>query len=214
VEFKADDSPLTEADRAAHEIIVSRLASTPYPVLSEESKAVPFEVRKEWDRYWLVDPIDGTKEFIRKNGEFTVNIALIEHGRPILGVVLVPVSSVFYLGDDVGAFKAERGIHYGSLDELLQSIDSECEDLERISVSGTVSGSLKVVASKSHCNEETLSFIEQAERVYGVSERVSSGSSIKLCMVAEGAADVYPPAASTTACAAAVSHSHVGATRG
>lgn len=197
VEFKADDSPLTEADRAAHEIIVSRLASTPYPVLSEESKAVPFEVRKEWNRYWLVDPIDGTKEFIRKNGEFTVNIALIEQGRPILGVVLVPVSSVFYLGDDVGAFKAERGIHYGSLDELLQSIDSECEDLKRISVSGAVSGSLKVVASKSHCNEETLSFIEQAERVYGVSERVSSGSSIKLCMVAEGAADFYPRVAPT-----------------
>ena len=197
VEFKADDSPLTEADRAAHEIIVAQLASTPYPVLSEESKAIPFEVRKEWDRFWLVDPIDGTKEFIRKNGEFTVNIALIEQGRPILGVVLVPVTSVFYLGDDVGAFKAERGIHYTSLDGLLQSIDSGCEALERISVSGTVSGLLKMVASKSHCNEQTLAFIAQAERVYGASERVSSGSSIKLCMVAEGVADFYPRVAPT-----------------
>ena len=121
----------------AHEIIAVQLASTPYPVLSEESRAVPFEVRKAWDRYWLVDPIDGTKEFIRKNGEFTVNIALIERGKPILGVVLVPVSSVFYLGDAVGAFKAEYGIHYESLDELLQSIDSGCADLERISVSGS-----------------------------------------------------------------------------
>ena len=197
VEFKEDDSPLTEADRVAHEIISGYLASTPYPVLSEESKAVPFEVRKEWDRYWLVDPIDGTKEFIRKNGEFTVNIALIEQDRPILGVVLVPVSKVFYLGSDVGAFKAEFGIHCESLDELLQLIDSGCTDLERISVSGAVSGSLKVVASKSHCNEQTLAFIEQAERVYGSSERVSSGSSIKLCMVAEGMADFYPRVAPT-----------------
>ena len=197
VEFKADNSPLTEADRVAHEIISGYLASTPHPVLSEESKAVSFEVRKAWDRYWLVDPIDGTKEFIRKNGEFTVNIALIEQGRPILGVVLVPVSSVFYLGAAMGAFKAEYGIHYQSLDELLQSIDLGCADLERISVSGAVSGSLKVVASKSHCNEQTLAFIEQAERVYGSSERVSSGSSIKLCMVAEGVADFYPRVAPT-----------------
>ena len=109
----------------------------------------------------------------------------------------MPVSSVFYLGDDVGAFKAECGIHYESVDELLQSIDSGCADLERISVSGIVSGSLKVVASKSHCNEKTLAFIEQAERVYGSSERVSSGSSIKLCMVAEGVADFYPRLAPT-----------------
>ena len=215
VEYKADDSPLTEADRVAHEVISVYLASTPYPVLSEESKAIPFEVRKEWDRYWLVDPIDGTKEFIRKNGEFTVNIALIEQGRPILGVVLVPVSSVFYLGSDVGAFKAEFGIHYESLDELLQLIDSGCADLERISVSGAVLGSLKVVASKSHCNEQTLAFIEQAERVYGSSKRVSSGSSIKLCMVAEGVADFYPRVAPTcewdTAAAQAVVDASGGA---
>ena len=214
VELKADNSPLTEADRAANEIIAAHLASTPYPVLSEESKAVSFEVRKEWDRYWLVDPIDGTKEFIRKNGEFTVNIALIERGKPILGVVLVPVSSVFYLGGDLGAFKAVNGIHYESLDELLQSIDSGCTDLERISVSGTFSGSLKVVASKSHCNEQTLVFIEQAEEVYGSSERVSSGSSIKLCMVAEGVADFYPRVAPTCEWDTAAAHAVVDAAGG
>lgn len=196
VEYKADDSPLTEADRAAHAIIVQQLETTPYPVLSEESEAVDYEQRKDWQRYWLVDPIDGTKEFVRKNGEFTVNIALIDNGVPVLGVVYVPVASTFYLGSERGAYKAVHGTHYSNLDELVEELE-DCAALEKISVSGTVDDHLKVVASKSHCNEETVAFIEQAEAVYGSSERVSSGSSIKLCMVAEGSADLYPRVAPT-----------------
>jgi 3'(2'), 5'-bisphosphate nucleotidase len=144
----------------------------------------------------LVDPIDGTKEFVRKNGEFTVNIALIDAGVPVLGVVYVPVASTFYLGSEQGAYKAVHGVHYANLDELVEGLE-EGAALEKISVSGMVNDFLKVVASKSHCNEETVAFIEQAEAVYGSSERVSSGSSIKLCMVAEGSADLYPRVAPT-----------------
>ncbi len=98
VEFKADESPLTEADKAAHHIIVDALEDTELPILSEESKTVPFEERKDWTKYWLVDPLDGTKEFIKKNGEFTVNIALIENGRPVMGVVYAPVLKTLYVG--------------------------------------------------------------------------------------------------------------------
>ena len=196
VEYKADDSPLTEADKAAHALIVEQLEATPYPVLSEESEAVAYEQRKDWQRYWLVDPIDGTKEFVRKNGEFTVNIALIDGGVPVLGVVYVPVAATFYVGSERGAFKAVCGEHYSDLDELVAGLEA-LDSLEAISISGTVRERLKVVASKSHCNEQTLAFIEQAEAVYGGSERVSSGSSIKLCMVADGSADLYPRVAPT-----------------
>jgi len=126
VEFKADESPLTEADKAAHFIIVDALEDTGIPVLSEESKAVPFEERKDWTKYWLVDPLDGTKEFIKKNGEFTVNIALIENGRPIMGVVYAPVLGNVYCG----TLDVERGLSNAwkatdctdkSVDEVLSS---------------------------------------------------------------------------------------------
>ena len=104
VEFKADDSPLTEADQAAHEIIVAHLSQTPYPILSEESSAVPYAQRAAWNRYWLIDPIDGTKEFIKKNGIYRKHW-LIEEGQPIMGIVLLPVKNTYYIGDEQGAYK-------------------------------------------------------------------------------------------------------------
>ena len=196
VEYKADDSPLTSADKASHNIIVQALETTPYPVLSEESAEIGYDERKTWSTYWLVDPIDGTKEFIKKNGEFTVNIALIENGVPTLGVVYVPVAETLYLGSSVGAIKAIKGEHFQTLDELLEKLPN-LENFQTLKITGAPSGVLRVVASKSHCNDETREFIADLEEKYGEASLVSRGSSLKLCMVAEGSADMYPRIAPT-----------------
>ena len=213
VEFKADESPLTSADKAAHNIIVQALETTPYPVLSEESGEITYEERKSWTTYWLVDPLDGTKEFIKKNGEFTVNIALITDGVPVLGVVYVPVEHTLYFGDCKGAFKGVQGEHFQALEELLEKLP-EVETFQRLEVSGTPGQPLRVVASKSHCNEETREFIAGLEKTYGMSELVSRGSSLKLCMVAEGSADIYPRIAPTMEWDTAAAHAVVMAAGG
>lgn len=194
VEYKVDESPLTEADKAAHFIICDALEETGLPVLSEESKTVPYDERKTWSRFWLVDPLDGTKEFIKKNGEFTVNIALIDQGRPVMGVVYAPVLRTIYYGSQAegiehGAWKAEDCAGK-SVDEVLKS-SAPCP------MRHAPSSTIRVVASRSHCNDETKAFIQALEKEFGEAERVSSGSSLKLCMVAEGSADVYPRIAPT-----------------
>lgn len=174
VQEKADRSPLTAADLAAHHIILAGLeALTPdIPVLSEESASLPFAERRRWNRYWLVDPLDGTREFIKRNGEFTVNIALIEEGIPALGVVHVPVTHTTYsAARGLGAFKqvaaaASRPLHVRSLD----------------------GGPVMVVGSRSHRGSSLDSFLERL----GEHEMVGMGSSLKLCLVAEGIADIYP----------------------
>ncbi len=174
VQHKADQSPLTAADLAAHEQIVTALTDlTPdVPVLSEESAAVPYTQRKTWSRYWLIDPLDGTKEFIRRNGEFTVNIALIEQGRPVLGVVYVPVSGVSYVGEvGVGAWK-----------QLATG------EQTRLCVSHPCQQPVRVVASRSHVSAALQQILDQL----GEHQLISMGSSLKLCLVAEGAADLYP----------------------
>jgi len=174
VEHKADRSPLTEADRAAHELISAQLnALTPdIPVLSEESAKVDYATRAAWHRFWLVDPLDGTKEFINRNGEFTVNIALIENHRAVLGVVYVPVTGVMYFaGDGLGAFK-----------QLGESA------AQAIRVRRYAGKKPMVVASRSHAGPETEAFLKSL----GAHDVVSMGSALKLCLVAEGAADVYP----------------------
>lgn len=197
VEFKDDESPLTEADKAAHYIICDALEELGLPVLSEESGTVPYEERKSWNRFWLVDPLDGTKEFIKKNGEFTVNIALIDDGRPVMGVVYAPVLKTLYIGlVGQGAFRVKG-------DDLFQTLEKErfdfstlgkpCEKLPHLR---SEQGVIKVVASRSHMNSETEDFIADLEQK-GRVELVSSGSSLKLCMVAEGSADVYPRIAPT-----------------
>jgi len=183
VERKGDDSPLTAADLAAHKLIVKGLAElTPdIPVHSEESEGITWEMRRDWQRYWLVDPLDGTKEFIKRNGEFTVNIALIEKGVPVLGVVHVPVMGVTYLGGEgIGAFKeSESG-------------------RETIQVRSTPPKAIVMVASRSH-GTDTIAVLEGliGQRL-GPVELTSMGSSLKLCLVAEGRADIYPRLAPTS----------------
>jgi 3'(2'), 5'-bisphosphate nucleotidase len=177
VTAKGDGSPLTAADRAAHDVIVARLASVSpgLPVLSEESTDVGYPERAAWRRFWLVDPLDGTKEFIKRNGEFTVNIALIDHGRPVLGVVYVPVTGVAYLGrSGEGAWKEKDGKRHS------------------IRVRAYRGGKAIVVASRSHSGPEVDRFLERLNAREGNYETASMGSSLKLCLVAEGAADVYP----------------------
>ncbi|MCC7299723.1 MAG: 3'(2'),5'-bisphosphate nucleotidase CysQ [Verrucomicrobia bacterium] len=190
VEFKSDASPLTAADKAAHHIICDALEETGLPILSEESKTVPYEHRKAWRKYWLVDPLDGTKEFIKKNGEFTVNIALIENGHPVLGVVYAPALNMLYFGIvGQGAFRATG-------DDLFQGLEKNYEALPLKSEIDKHQSVIRVVASRSHMNPETELFIAALEKK-GRVELVSSGSSLKLCMVAAGMADVYPRIAPT-----------------
>ena len=174
VEEKDDKSPLTAADMASHTAIVAGLESmTPdIPVLSEESAKIPFEERSAWQTYWLIDPLDGTKEFIKRNGEFTVNIALIDKGVAVLGVVYVPVSGVTYAAcEGKGAIKDVPG-----------------EGESTISVRKLSAGPMAVVGSRSHQGDSLKAFLAKL----GEHEIVSMGSSLKICLVAEGVADVYP----------------------
>lgn len=190
VEQKDDQSPLTAADKRSHEVITGALGSIPgrsIPVLSEEGKDVPYERRKGWRIFWLVDPLDGTKEFIRRNGEFTVNIALIEHERPVLGVIYVPVSGICYFAaTGLGAHKLKINRTGGELQDLpwlLKKSQRLPESCDR---------PFSVVASRSHLSKETEDYLQRAREEHGVMQILSAGSSLKFCLVAEGGADVYP----------------------
>jgi 3'(2'), 5'-bisphosphate nucleotidase len=185
VQRKADDSPLTAADLAAHRIIVAALqALTPeVPVLSEESAEIPWAIRQSWTRYWLVDPLDGTKEFISRNGEFTVNIALIDACVPVLGVVFVPTLELLYSGaQGSGAWKEEDG------------------QRSRIHTARVADGQqrLRVVASRRHGGAELEAWLAAARLRFSELELVNMGSSLKICLVAEGKADIYPRFAPTS----------------
>ncbi|MDX1803451.1 MAG: 3'(2'),5'-bisphosphate nucleotidase CysQ [Alcanivorax sp.] len=198
VETKDDKSPITEADKAAHVIIERALqALTPdIPVFSEESGGIDYPQRKDWPRFWLVDPLDGTKEFIKRNGEFTVNIALVEGDTPVLGVVHVPVTGVTYLGGEgVGAFKEENG----------QRQPIRC----RARTTPVV-----MVASRSHGGEAVAKLEAFIREEVGDVERASMGSSLKLCLVAEGKADIYPRLAPTSEWDTAAAHAVVSAAGG
>ena len=177
VETKGDDSPLTQADLASHRTIVEGLSAlTPdIPIYSEESEPPDFATRQSWTRYWLVDPLDGTKEFINKNGEFTVNIALIENHQPVFGVVGVPVQDVVYTGDaELGAFKYTAA------------------GRETLNGRKMGDGGVTIVASRSHGGERLESYLESLQAEFGEVTRTPVGSSLKLCILAEGAADFYP----------------------
>jgi 3'(2'), 5'-bisphosphate nucleotidase len=188
VEFKADESPLTEADTKANDIIVAGLERlttncalpTNIPILSEEGKDIPYEVRKNWEYFWLVDPVDGTKEFVKKNGEFTVNIALIHKDTPVLGVVYAPALNATYWakqGED--AFKEEIK-------------NGQKQAIKLPKVKQRQAGEIIVVASKSHMSAETEEFINQLTTKDQKPTTKSIGSSLKICLVAEGEADIYP----------------------
>ncbi|WP_424495033.1 3'(2'),5'-bisphosphate nucleotidase CysQ [Salinimicrobium sp. GXAS 041] len=190
VEAKGDDSPLTKADIASHVIIMEYLKETDIPVLSEEGKHLPYEVRKTWKKLWIIDPIDGTKEFIKKNGEFTVNIALVEDQVPVLGVIYVPALGQLYFAEKQnGSFKIENIRNFISM----ESVWSEVERLP-LNISKDC---YTVVASKSHLSPETEEYINRLKEENGQVNTISKGSSLKLCMVAEGQADCYPRFAPT-----------------
>ncbi len=177
VEYKDDKSPLTEADIKSNEIICKALEELypQVPIMSEENKQIDYEVRKNWEYYWCIDPIDGTKEFIKKNGEFTVNIALIHEDTPVLGVVYAPALNDIYYCDGKYSYKNNQ--------KLPLKINNDQKE------------KIYVVASKSHLSSETQEFIDNldAKQI----EQVAKGSSLKLCMVAEGTADIYPRLAPT-----------------
>ena len=187
VTHKDDQSPLTLADRAAHQVIAQALKSTAIPLLSEEGKSIPYDERKHWKRFWLVDPLDGTKEFIKKNGEFTVNIALIEKGKPVFGVVYAPDLEELYVGiEGEGAWILKNPT-------VDISTDTVKENAAGIPLpSPGKNKTYKVVASRSHLNSETEEHLEQLRQTHKEVEIVSKGSSLKICMVAKGDADEYP----------------------
>lgn len=186
IELKTDNSPLTLADKSSHEVIVKRLKEEfpEIPILSEEGKDIPYDKRKEWQKFWLVDPLDGTKEFIKKNGEFTVNIALIENNKPVLGVIYAPAlrennnsnikensfPGVLYYGDK------KNGAYKSTANGEFEKIHVRSDDNKVIAVK-----------SRSHSSEDENKILEK----YGVTDSISVGSSLKFCMVAEGKAQIY-----------------------
>ncbi len=210
VEHKDDGSPLTLADRRSHEIIVDHLTTLPskqLPVLSEEGGDIPYEERRDRDYYWLVDPLDGTKEFIKRNGEFTVNIALIHKDRPVLGVIYVPVKDTFYFASEgIGVYKLEGSEKVGRLEsgeekneEVIKSMLSDIiRDSIRLPV--TLKGlsstdhrsGITIIGSRSHVTREFEEFVDEMRQKYAEVEFISAGSSLKFCLVAEGKADIYP----------------------
>ena len=175
IELKDDESPLTRADQLANEVIVQGLRNlnVEYPIISEENRQIPFSKRRDFTKFWLVDPLDGTKEFIKRNGEFTVNIALVENGSPIMGVVYVPVlDEVYYAWKGGGSYFAKK-------DEVRElAVPNFCDDDEGI----------RVVCSRSHINDETQNFIGQFRNP----QAVSKGSSLKFLLIASGEAEIYP----------------------
>ncbi|GAB1308212.1 3'(2'),5'-bisphosphate nucleotidase CysQ [Urechidicola sp. KH5] len=193
IEFKGDNSPLTIADKRANEIIVAELQKTGMPIISEENKQTTYSERKIWSQCWIVDPLDGTKEFIKRNGEFTVNIALVEEGMPILGVIYAPVLGELFFGD------VKRKKAYKILIQPEEKIDYDLLIQRAIEIKPTKSSNttVRIVGSRSHMNQDTLDFIVGIENEGKKTEVVSIGSSLKLCLLAEGRADIYPRFAPT-----------------
>ena len=190
VEIKGDNSPLTRADTASHNVIMSYLTKTDIPVLSEEGRDIPYKERKDWKQLWIVDPIDGTKEFIKRNGEFTVNIALIENQLPIIGVIFVPVTGELYFSSkELGAYKVKVDLENDDVEVLLSKGNKL--PLQREDKTFTI------VASRSHMSAETEEYVQQMRDIHGEVNLISKGSSLKLCMVAEGTANCYPRFAPT-----------------
>ncbi len=221
VEHKKDRSPLTLADKRSHEIILKHLDNSPLnyfptqphsqsitqpiyklPILSEEGRDIRYEERKNWQYFWLVDPLDGTKEFIKRKGEFTVNIALIHKDRPILGIVHVPVKDTFYFAaEGIGAYKLGNS----KLVELLseESGNSDKAELTSRIINNSIKlpflrstsrplNQLTIIGSRSHGTEELEEFVREMEKKHGEVHFISAGSSLKFCLVAEGKADIYP----------------------
>jgi 3'(2'), 5'-bisphosphate nucleotidase len=206
VSYKEDRSPLTLADQRSHDIIVDHLtdpSKKSLPILSEEGKDIPFEQRRAWEDFWLIDPLDGTKEFIKRNGEFTVNIALIYQHRPVLGVIYAPVNNIFYFASEgLGAFRLKN-------DKVFKLLEGKASEIERDSVLKeilkqsdrlpyydtpleTYDTKIVIVGSRSHPSKDFEAFVKTMKNQHEKVDVISSGSSLKLCLVAEGRADIYP----------------------
>lgn len=187
IRIKSDDSPLTEADLKSHQVIDNALEQSGIPVLSEEGVELAYSERKDWEQLWIVDPLDGTKEFIKRSGEFTVNIALVERRRPVMGIVFAPYIGWLYWGDESGAYKAVLPDDWQKqgVTEISSNLKSE------LLPTGTPK-TMTAVASISHFSKETESYINVLKEREGTVDIVSRGSSLKMCLVAEGVASIYP----------------------
>lgn len=194
VSYKEDCSPLTMADQHSHEIILSRLTelSPQFPVLSEEGRDIPYEERKRWEYFWLVDPLDGTKEFVKRNGEFTVNIALIHGNKPVAGMIYIPEKKTYYFAaEGLGAYKLVSDntnlprLSYRDLLKKAQRLPAG----SRIQQDSTT---VTIIGSRSHASKEFEEFVKAMKQKHPDVAILSAGSSLKLCLVAEGMADVYP----------------------
>lgn len=218
VEYKDDHSPLTDADRASHECIVQHLQGTGIPVVSEESEDAPYEVRRHWPMQWLVDPLDGTKEFVKRNGDFTVNIALLDKTHPVLGAVYAPVANELYFGvRGVGSYRVAGADSFAKIPDALKRLPRFEAPFQRLPLHRPASAgadTVRVVMSRSHMNEETRAFVEALEKKGKRVEAISRGSSIKLCLVASGEADVYPRLGPTMEWDTAAAHAIIEAAGG
>lgn len=191
VEMKEDKSPLTAADKASHTIISKELEASGIPILSEEGQFISYHTRNEWSQFWMVDPLDGTKEFIRRNGEFTINIAFMEKNLPTMGVIHIPVKDVLYASDGASLFRIENASTQNITVNTLQNFHIH-PTLQNVNTE-----TVRVLASRSHMSVETSDFVKSLEKQYSGIELVSAGSALKFCLLAEGNADVYPRFAPT-----------------
>lgn len=188
ITYKDDSSPLTRADRASHDVIVQGLQSiADYPILSEEGRSIPYEQRKSWKTFWLLDPLDGTKEFIKKNGEFTVNIALVQNGVPVLGIVYSPVLQKLYFGSTSYPSILLEQMRVDTLADIATVLPKA----KQLPITANRK-QFTVVASRSHSNPQTEQFVQSLREQHGDINLTSIGSSLKLCLVADGTADIYP----------------------
>lgn len=186
VEIKSDNSPVTIADKKASDLIVKALTKFNYPVLSEEEKEVPYPKRKDWSTLWVVDPLDGTKEFIKKNGEFTVNIALVQNEKPIFGIIYIPVlEEIFYGGKDIGSYKVMKA------DFKANTLENEMEG-EKLPNAQRDDDILMLTGSRSHGSEQTQHYFDTLKKNHPKIEFIKLGSALKFCRLAEGLIDIYP----------------------
>ncbi|MCB9015270.1 MAG: 3'(2'),5'-bisphosphate nucleotidase CysQ [Lentimicrobiaceae bacterium] len=195
ITYKEDASPLTSADIAANKHICNSLLPTNIPLISEEEKDVPFKIRQKWDEYWLIDPIDGTKEFINRNGQFTVNIALIKNQQPHIGVIYIPVSEELYFGlAGFGSFKMHKNVSLSDINH--QPFEYLLQHSDKLPTTFNTS-IIKIIVSKSHLNQETTDLISVIKSGFPKIELIQIGSSLKFCRLAEGEAHYYPRSSRT-----------------
>lgn len=199
VEYKTDDSPLTLADKQSHKVIVNHLAEFNIPILSEEGKGTPYEERQTWNQMWIVDPLDGTKEFVKRNGEFTVNVALVENCKPVLGVIFIPDKrTLYFAANGLGSYKLKKIISA----DIFKSESNKQKPEDRLAAILDMADQLPVnrsplslftiVGSRSHQTPELKAYVEEKRREFGNVKFIAAGSSQKFCVVAEGRADIYP----------------------